>query len=171
MNKRRKTGANRTVSYGIFVALAMILSYVETLIPVSIGIPGVKLGLANLVVLVALYQMTPLDAFLISLVRIVLTAMTFGNMTALAFSAAGGMLSYLCMLLCVKRQIFGKVGVSVTGGITHNIGQLVVACFVLNAAVFTYLPVLLLSGTITGALLGILGAQIVKRLPNNTENL
>lgn len=168
--EKKRVNSYRVAQYGIFVALAMILSYVETLIPINLGIPGVKLGLANLVVLVALYQMTAVDAFFISLVRILLTAMTFGNMTALAFSAAGGLLSYLCMLFCVKKKVFGKVGVSVTGGITHNLGQLIVASMILTSAVFTYLPVLLLSGTVTGALLGILGAQIATRLPKSRDN-
>lgn len=172
MAKSGNKTAKRTAAYGVFVALAMILSYVETLIPINIGIPGVKLGLANLVVLVALYLMTPWDAFFISMVRILLTALSFGNLAALAFSAGGGLLSYLTMLFCVKKKVFGKVGVSVSGGITHNIGQLLVAAVVLeNTAVFTYFPVLLLSGTVTGTLLGLLGAQIVTRLPKVTENL
>ncbi len=170
--KEKKRKGNRTAAYGVFVALAMILSYVETLIPVSIGIPGVKLGLANLVVLVAFYSLGAVDAFFISLVRILLNAFTFGSMAALAFSAAGALLSYLMMLLCIRKKIFGKVGVSVTGGVSHNIGQLLVASFVLeNTAVFTYFPVLLLSGTVTGALLGLLGAQIVTRLPKTTDNI
>ncbi|MDO4521822.1 MAG: Gx transporter family protein [Eubacteriales bacterium] len=159
---------NRKVAlYGVLIALAMIFSYIETMIP-SIGIPGVKLGLANLAVLAALYLMSPLDAFFISVVRIFLTAITFGNMFALWYSLAGGLLSLAVMTVCKKKKWLDQMGVSIAGGITHNLGQLLVACMVLeSAAVFTYLPVLLFSGTLTGALIGLLGGMILRRLPQN----
>lgn len=165
--KQGKVHAKRVAMYGVLIALAMILSYIETLIPVSIGIPGAKLGLANLTVFAALYMMEPIDAFAISMVRILLVGITFGNMFALLYSFAGGILSYLVMLLCKKKEWLDKLGVSVAGGISHNIGQLAVAAAVLeNTAVVTYLPVLLLAGAVTGALIGMLGGLIIKRLPN-----
>lgn len=166
MNKKKdKSPAVRVAWYGVLIALAMVLSYVETLIPVTIGIPGVKLGLANLVVFLALYEMGTADAFAISLLRILLVSMTFGNMAALMYSAAGGLLSFLVMWLCKKSGYLLPVAVSVAGGIAHNIGQLVVAALVLeNAAVFSYLPVLLAAGAITGAVIGILGGLAEKRL-------
>lgn len=165
--KQRKSHAKRVAMYGVLVALAMILSYIETLIPVSIGIPGVKLGLANLAVFTALYMMDAVDAFFISMVRILLVGFTFGNLFALLYSFAGGILSYLVMLLCKKKDWLDKLGVSVAGGISHNIGQLVIAAIVLeNAAVVTYLPVLLLAGVVTGALIGMLGGLVIRRLPN-----
>ncbi|MDO4343873.1 MAG: Gx transporter family protein [Eubacteriales bacterium] len=162
----KKTLAARAAMYGVLVALAMIFSYIEMLIPITIGIPGVKPGLANLVVFAALYLMTPADAFVISMVRILLVGMTFGNMFALLYSFAGGILSFLVMWLCMQKNWMGKTGVSIAGGISHNIGQLIVAAVVLeSAAVFAYLPVLLLSGTVMGALIGFLGACVIKRLP------
>lgn len=165
----RKTPlAGRAALYGVLIALGMIFSYVETLIPLSVGIPGVKLGLANLVVFAALYMMRPVDAFFISMVRILLTGLTFGSLFALFYSFAGGMLSFLVMKLCKERGWLGKMGVSVAGGISHNLGQLLVAALVLeNTAVFTYFPVLLLSGTVTGALIGMLGGLVLKRIPDS----
>lgn len=164
---QKRSSSERAALYGVLIALAMILSYVETLIPVSAGIPGVKLGLANLAVFAALYMMKPADAFIISMVRILLVGFTFGSLFSLLYSFAGGILSYLIMLLCKTKGWLDKLGVSVAGGISHNIGQLVVAALVLeNTAVVTYLPVLLLAGAVTGALIGMLGGLVIERLPN-----
>lgn len=164
---QKRSSSERAALYGVLIALAMILSYVETLIPVSAGIPGVKLGLANLTVFAALYMMRPADAFIISMVRILLVGFTFGSLFSLLYSFAGGILSYLIMLLCKTKGWLDKLGVSVAGGISHNVGQLVVAALVLeNTAVVTYLPVLLLAGAVTGALIGMLGGLVIERLPN-----
>lgn len=152
--------------YGVLIALAMIFSYIETLIPISIGVPGVKPGLANIVVFAALYQMGAADAFAISMIRILLVGLTFGNMFAILYSFAGGILSFQVMYLCKKKEWLGQIGVSIAGGVAHNIGQLIVAAFVLeSAAVFTYLPVLLIAGTVMGALIGLVSALVIKRLP------
>lgn len=140
----------------LMVALAMILSYVEALIPFSFGIPGIKLGLANLVVLAALYLFGPVQALLISVVRIFLISITFGSMAALLYSLAGGLLSFLVMLLLSKIKGFSVIGVSVAGGVSHNLGQLIVAALVVeNMNLFFYFPVLILAGVITGLLIGI----------------
>lgn len=164
--KNKKTAAQRVSMYGICIALAMILSYIETLIPINFGIPGIKPGLANLAVFTALYLMTPVDAFLISMIRILLISITFGNLYALLYSMAGGILSFAVMLLCKKKRLFGKTGVSIMGGVFHNAGQLLVAAAVLeNTAVFVYFPVLLISGMCTGALIGLAGAMVLRRLP------
>lgn len=160
-----KGRAGRTALYGVLTALAMLLSYLETLIPLSVGIPGVKPGLANLASLTALYLMGPREAFFVSLARIVLTGLTFGNTFSLLYSLTGGMLSLAAMTFCKKRGWFGRMGVSMVGGVTHNIGQLFAAALVLeSAAVFAYLPVLLLAGTAAGALIGALGALLLQRL-------
>lgn len=164
--------AQRVALYGVLVALAFIFSYIETLIPISTGIPGVKLGLANLAVFVALYLMKTADAFAISMVRILLVGFTFGNLFAMLYSFAGGILSFGVMKLCKEKEWLGKTGVSIAGGISHNIGQIVVAALVLeNAAVFSYLPVLLLAGTATGALIGIVGGLVLRRLPKELVNI
>lgn len=149
--------------YGVFVALAFVFSFVEVLVPVSLGIPGIKLGLANIVVLTALYAVGPRDAFFISCIRIVLVGFTFGNMASLLYSLAGGLLSWLVMCLLKKIKGFSMIGVSLAGGISHNIGQIAVAALMLKTvSVMYYLPVLLIAGLITGILIGILGGMLLK---------
>ena len=165
-NNKRKTAAQRISMYGICIALAMILSYVETLIPIHFAVPGVKPGLANLAVIVALYLMSPVDAWVISMVRIVLVSFTFGNVAALMYSLAGAVLSLSAMVLCQKKRWLTMTGGSIVGGVMHNIGQLLMAAVALeSAAVFTYLPALLLAGVLAGALIGLLGGMLLKRLP------
>ena len=150
---------------GMFIALAMIFSYIEVLIPINLGIPGVKLGLANLVVVVTLFTMGPKNAFSVSIIRIFLVAVTFGNMSAMFYSLAGGLLSYVGMVLLKKIPGFSIVGVSVFGGILHNIGQIIVAAVVVeNIHLMMYLPVLLVAGTITGTLIGIISSKMVPRI-------
>jgi heptaprenyl diphosphate synthase len=155
--------AKKTAFYGMFVALAFVFSYIEVLIPFAIGIPGIKLGLANIVVLTALYAMGGKESFVISCIRIVLVGFTFGNMFNLFFSLAGGILSWLVMCILKKTKKFSVVGVSIAGGIAHNIGQIIVAVLVLKTiSIGYYLPVLLISGSITGLLIGILGSYLLK---------
>ncbi len=164
--QKKQTAAERAAMYGVLVALAMILSYIETLIPIPPGIPGAKPGLANLVVFAALYTMRPVDAFVISMVRILLVGMTFGNEFAMLYSFAGGGLSFLVMWLLRSKNLFSMTGVSIAGGIAHNTGQLIVAAIVLEStAVFAYLPALLLAGSVMGAFIGLLGARVIKRIP------
>lgn len=151
--------------YGLLVALAFILSYLETLIPNPIPIYGVKLGLANLVILTALYGMGDKEAFVLAIIRIVLVGFTFGNLQAMIFSLAGGFLSCVLMILCKKIKLFSMVGVSIIGGIAHNIGQILVAIWTVeNVSIIYYLPFLMISGVVAGTLIGILGSILVKRL-------
>ncbi len=146
-------------------ALAMIFGYIEFLIPINFGIPGMKLGLANLVVTVALYTIRPGEAFLINIVRILLSNLLFGNGMSLIYSLAGGLLSFAVMLLFTKIKDFSVYGVSIAGGVTHNIGQILAACVVLsNLTITYYLPVLLISGAITGFIIGFLSARIIPRV-------
>ena len=162
---KKKSSAQRVALYGVLIALAMVLSYVEMLIPLPVGIPGVKPGLANLVVFLALYTMTAREAFLISMVRILLVSITFGNGSAFLYSMAGGILSFLVMCIFQKKDFLLPAGVSIAGGIAHNVGQLLMAAVILeNGAVFTYFPVLLAAGCITGGIIGFLGEQIRKRI-------
>lgn len=156
--------AKKTAYYGMLVALAFVLSYVETLIPFSIGgIPGVKLGLANLVVLTALYALGTKESFAVSVIRIILVGFTFGNLSMMMYSLAGGLLSWLVMVICKKLKLLSVVGVSIAGGISHNVGQILVAMLVLeNTNLIYYLAILLITGTITGFLIGILGGLLLK---------
>lgn len=150
---------------GVFIALALICSYVESLIPFYLGIPGVKLGLTNIVVVIMLYTVGEKEAFAVSVLRIILAGFLFGNLFSILYSLAGGLLSFLVMYLIKKFQLLGIVPVSVCGGISHNIGQIIVAAFVVeNYNIFYYIPVLLIAGTITGFLIGIVGQEIILRL-------
>lgn len=162
---KKKSSAQKVALYGVLIALAMVLSYVDMLIPLPVGIPGVKPGLANLVVFLALYTMTAREALLISMVRVLLVSITFGNGSAFLYSMAGGILSFLVMWIFQKKDFLLPAGVSIAGGIAHNVGQLLMAAVILeNGAVFTYFPVLLAAGCITGGIIGFLGEQIRKRI-------
>lgn len=155
----------KIATYGLLIALAFILSYIESLFPLPIPIPGIKLGLANLVVITALYSMGVKEAFVLSLIRIILVGFTFGSLSTMMFGLVGGLLSWFMMVLFKKTKLFSMVGVSIIGGVSHNIGQIIVSIFVVeNINIIYYLPFLLISGVITGVLIGILGAVIIKRL-------
>ncbi|MBQ9765064.1 MAG: Gx transporter family protein [Lachnospiraceae bacterium] len=157
----------RTIAYsGILVAVAFLLSYIEMLIPLPIGIPGVKLGLANLVVFAAIYMIEDKKTvYMIAIVRIILTAITFGNAYSFLFSFAGGMLSLSLMYACQKRCIFGRIGISILGGVGHNVAQIAVAALVLETPELVwYLPTLLIAGTIAGAVIGLVGALVLERV-------
>ena len=165
---RRETDMAKKAAYmGMLTALAFVFSYIEFLIPVNVGIPGVKLGLANLVTIVALYIMGVREACTLSLIRILLTGLTFGNPASMIYSFAGGLLSLLVMVCARKVKLFSITGVSVLGGVFHNLGQILAAAMVVeNARLLYYMPVLMLSGTIAGTLIGLLGAVLVRRLEN-----
>ena len=156
----------KKVAYlGLFIALAFVLSYVEFLLPFNIGIPGAKIGLANLVVMVALYTAGTKDAFLLSIVRVILVGFTFGNPAMMLYSMAGAMLSFLVMIIAKKTKLFSITGVSVLGGVFHNIGQIIVAMFVLDtASLIYYLPFLIVIGTISGIVIGIISGLITARV-------
>ena len=150
---------------GLLTALALILSYVESLIPAFVAVPGVKMGLANIVVVLALYTLGPGEAAIVSIIRVLLSSLLFGSILSLSYSAAGAVISLLSMIILMKTKIFGVTSVSVTGGVFHNLGQILVACLVLETDVLLYyLPVLILSGTITGAVIGIASSIVIKRL-------
>ena len=145
----------------MLTALAMIFGYVEVLIPFSFGIPGIKLGLANLVIVLALYMLPVSQALSIQVARIVLISFLFGNMSMMLYSLAGGLLSFCVMSLLRRIQGFSVIGVSIAGGVSHNIGQLIVAMLVVkNLKLTYYLPALLIAGLVTGALIGLLTQKI-----------
>ena len=151
--------------YALLVALAMVLSWLESLVPLSVAVPGAKLGLTNLVVIFALYRMSLRDAAVISLVRVVLVSATFGNAYSLAYSMAGAVLSLGVMALLKKTGQFSMVGVSIAGGVCHNIGQILVAIAVLGTArIAWYLPVLLLTGLTAGVCVGVVGGILTRRI-------
>ena len=155
----------KTALYGLLVALAFIFGYVEMLVPVPVGIPGIKLGLANGVTLAVLYLLRPRAALAVSLIRILLTGLTFGSPASMLYSLCGGMLSFMTMWLCRRSDRFSVVGVSLAGGVAHNVGQLLLAAAVLGVRpVAWYAPLLLVTGLITGGLVGGLVRLLLPRL-------
>ncbi len=162
-----KSMTKRTAYMGMLTALAFVFSYIESLLPIHLGVPGIKLGLANLVVMVALYTMSGKAAFTLSLVRIILTGFTFGSLSTMIYSFAGGMLSLGIMVLLKRYKLFSVTGVSVLGGVFHNFGQIIAAVFVAEtASLLYYLPVLILSGTAAGTFIGILSSILIRHLTN-----
>ena len=156
---RRDIVKNRVAYFGVFTALALIFSYVETLIPINFGIPGVKLGLANLVIVIALYKMKLTEVYLLSVVRVLLSGFIFGNYFSIIYSLAGGLLSLTVMALLKKSRGFSVMG--------NNVGQLIVAMLVVETfSVGYYFPVLLVAGLITGLVIGIVSAEMLKRIKN-----
>lgn len=156
---------SKVAYFGVFTSLALIFSYVETLIPVNFGIPGVKLGLANLIIVTALYKMRLSEVFLLSVVRVVLSGFIFGNYFSILYSLAGGILSLAVMALLKRAGGFSVIGVSIAGGTFHNIGQMIVAMLVVETfSVVYYVPVLLLAGMLTGLVIGVTANEILKRL-------
>lgn len=153
--------------FGVFTALALIFSYVETLIPINFGVWGMKLGLANLIIVIALYKMGTWEAFLLSVVRVLLSGFLFGNYFSIIYSLAGAILSLSVMAGLKRAGGFSVIGVSISGGVFHNIGQLIVAMLVVETfSVIYYVPVLLAAGLVTGLLIGIAASEMLKRLKN-----
>lgn len=157
---------NRIVALtGVFIALALVLSYFESLIPVFAAAPGVKLGIANIVTMLAMYKLGVKPAIIISVGRIVLSGILFGNLYVIIYSLAGGALSICVMIILKKIKLFSVVGVSVAGAVAHNAGQIIVAVFLMeNVNIMYYLPVLIISGVIAGTVVGILTVYIIKNI-------
>ena len=161
---------SRTVAFlGLCTALAMILAYIEAVLPpIFSAVPGIKMGLPNIIIIFLLYRKGPSFAILVSLLRIALISTLFGNAMAFFYSIAGGILSLLVMILLSKLRFLSTVGVSVAGGVAHNVGQILMAMLLLETTELAYyLAVLIVTGTISGALIGLCGAMLVKKVPKN----
>ena len=154
--------------YGLFAALAIMMGYVELLIPLPIGIPGVKLGLANIIIVILLYFMDARAAVFVSVVRVILSGLMFAGFAGLLYSLSGAILSLIAMIGMHKIDKFSVIGVSIGGGIFHNVGQILVAALVVeNAKLFYYLPILMISGIVTGAIIGIVAQLALVYLKRN----
>ena len=152
----------------MLLTVALMCSYIEALFPIYLGVPGARLGLTNIVIVLVLYLYGPYEAILINLMRILLVGFLFTNLYSVMFSLSGAICSYVIMLLFYKRKTFSVIGVSILGGVFHNIGQLIMAgCIIEDSAILFYLPMLLLMGTATGLILGILDGiliPVIKRI-------
>lgn len=167
MNKNKKLA-----NMAMLVALAMIFSYVESLIPINFGIPGMKLGVANLVTVTGLYFLELPEVFLVVVMRILLTGFLFGNGMSVIYSLAGGILSFLVMALMKRLKGFSIAGVSIAGGVSHNIGQIIVASVVVeNLKLIYYLPALLIAGTVTGFVMGMISKKLLPIVKRESERV
>lgn len=152
---------------GLSVTLAMILSFVESQIPVFTTIPGMKVGLPNLVMVFLLYRAGWKETVIVSLIRAFLVALLFGNLQSLIFSISGAVLSLTGMILLKKTGLFSSIAVSVTGGVLHNVGQIIAACLWTGTVqIAYYLPALLVSGVCAGIAIGLTAGFLLKRLEN-----
>ena len=162
-------GSARIAACGVLTALALIFSYIEFLVPLPIAIPGIKLGLANIVCLVCLYALGEKHAFLINVTRIALAALLFGSVFSALYALVGGVVSFAVMALLKRTKRFSVCGVSMAGGVFHNLAQLAVAGLLVESAqVFYYFPVLLLSGMATGIGIGILATLILRSIARDS---
>ena len=154
--------------FGLCTALAMILAYVEALLPPLFpAVPGIKMGLPNIIIIFLLYRRGPMPAITVSLLRVVLVSMLFSNAMSLLYSLSGAILSLLVMILLRRFNLLSAVGVSVAGGVAHNVGQILMAMLLLETTeLLYYLIVLIVTGTIAGVIVGLAGALLIKRTPS-----
>ena len=156
--------AKKLTLLSLFCALAMIMSYLESLIPLPLPF-GIKVGLPNIIIIFILYKIGEKEAIAVSLVRVLLVSLLFGNALSLAYSVAGALLSLTLMIILKKIGIFSTIGVSVVGGISHNAGQIIVACIVMETIEISYyLPILAISGIVAGVCVGIAGNLLIDKI-------
>ena len=161
---------SRITTVALMAALALIFSWIEVLFPFNVGVPGVKLGIANLVIIIALYCFGPRYAITINLVRILLAGLLFNGLFGACYALSGALVSFIVMWALKKTDVFSIVGVSIAGGVTHNFGQILLAAVLVETpAIFTYFPVLIFSGVASGAVIGIVATLIIRRLPANLK--
>ena len=152
---------------GLTIALAMIMSYIEALVPLSFAVPGIKMGLANIVIIFVLYKIGTKEAILVSIIRVILVSLLFSNVMAMAYSIAGAVLSLGIMWILKKTDKFSVIGVSIAGGIMHNVGQIIMAVILLGTEqIALYLPMLIITGTATGVVIGIVSGLVINRFKN-----
>lgn len=155
----------KMVTLASLIAIAMILSYVEHLVPAFVAVPGVKMGLSNIATVFALYTLGWPFAICVSVVRVFLSGLLFGNLFSLIYSLSGAVLALAFMILLKRIDKFSTVGVSVAGGVMHNVGQIIAACIVMNsAAISLYVIPLIISGTLAGIVIGLLSGILIERI-------
>ncbi len=158
------TKLKKIATLGVLASLAMVLSFVETLLPpIYAAVPGIKIGLANIVNVFLLYKFSVKDTAVVTLIRVLTIAMLFGNLMTLSYSLAGAVLSITVMALLKKTKLFSTIGVSIAGGVAHNLGQIIVAIFITSTIEIGYYMIFLcISGVLSGTLIGIAGALVLK---------
>lgn len=161
--------SSKKIAYcGLLTTVALLLSYVERMLSIPMIVPGMKLGLANVAVLIALYILDTKTAFSISILRILISALLFTGFASFLYSVSGALLSFTIMAFCKKINIFSIIAISILGGISHNIGQIIIACIIVeNIGLFYYMPFLIILGIATGFITGIVGDKAVYYIKNN----
>lgn len=167
--KSKQTEMRKIAFLGIAASLALLLSYVEFLMPpLYAAVPGIKIGLPNVVILYVIYSLGAKDALIVSVLRLCVSSLLFGNPVTFVYSAAGAALSFIVMWLLKRFDLLSAVGVSVAGGVMHNLGQVFVAMVLLDTPqIAYYMIVLTVTGTISGVFVGLCGALLQKRLPSS----
>ncbi len=162
----------KLTTLSLLIAVAMILSYVESLIPAFVAVPGVKVGLSNIATVFALYTIGASGAVAVSVIRVFLSSLLFGNFAMMIYSLAGAALALSFMIILKIANIFSEVGVSVAGGVMHNAGQVIAAAFMMeNAGIASYLVPLVISGTVAGVAIGLISALLIKRIGRYMKKL
>ena len=162
----------KLTTLSLLISVAMVLSYIESLIPAFVAVPGVKVGLSNIATVFALYTLGAPGAVAVSVIRVFLSSLLFGNFAMMIYSLAGAALALTFMILIKATGLFSEVGVSVIGGIMHNAGQIIAAAFMMeNSGIVSYLVPLAISGTIAGVAVGLISALLIKRIGGHTKNI
>ena len=160
-----KDNTKKAALLGLMTSIALILSYFEAMLPpIWAAVPGIKIGLPNIVMVFLLYKFGVKECAAVSFIRIFIVALLFGNFMSLAYSFAGAILSVILMAICKRTKLFSTVGTSIAGGVAHNLGQIIVAIFLFNTVqIGYYMAVLAVTGTIAGIAIGLTGAFLLKR--------
>lgn len=158
--------AKKVAFLGVLTSVALVLSYLESILPpIWAAVPGIKVGLPNVVIIFLLYRFGVKEAAIVSFIRIFVVALLFGNVMTLAYSFAGALLSIVLMAICKKIKVFSVVGTSIVGGVSHNLGQILVAIFLFDTVqIGYYMIILAITGTIAGVFIGLAGVLLLKRL-------
>ncbi len=165
--------STRKITYiAILTSMALVLSYFERILPPPVPIAGVKFGLANIIILIALYILSSKDAFIILMLKVFMVSLLFSGLTGLLFGLIGGTLSFIAMVLTKKAGIFSSIGVSISGAVFFNIGQIIASMILINTiTILYYLPVLIISGVISGFITGLVASFTIKYLKQAKINI
>ena len=163
--------AKKVALLGVLTSVALVLSYLESILPpIWAAVPGIKVGLPNVVIIFLLYRYGVKEAAIVSFIRIFIVSLLFGNVMTMAYSFAGAVLSIVLMAICKKIKVFSTVGTSIVGGVAHNAGQILVAIFLFDTVqIGYYMIILAITGTIAGVFVGIAGALLLKKLNKKSK--
>lgn len=159
---KEKISVKKIAIIAIFITLALVLSYVDSLIPLAIMVPGIKIGLANIVIILSLYMIGEKETILISTIRVILSSLLFGTILTFAYSMTGAILSLIIMIILKKKTTLATMTISIIGAVSHNIGQIIMAVMIMSTKeIIYYLPILMITGVISGTIIGILASLLI----------